>query len=790
MKRPLVLMLVCFVLGEVCVLAENWLVLIIVVAVYVIYAGVSWKRAHADVMILMGAAFLFLLGGLCFQNANKARLLDAFFEDSLKDVTIYGTVEEMEYSAKYNRVYLKDVQYVFEKDGRSYQGSFGNRILVFTKEPEIPLGSGALWKGTVEKLEHAANPGGFDSFWYYRARNVDYTFMESAMPKITPVSYSLKNKLRKMRNVLRNRLEQLVSKPYAGTLEAMLFGEKSNLDPDIKKQYQEAGIAHIIAISGLHIALVGMTIFRFLRKCRCSLLVSAGISGSLIVTYAIFTGMSGSTKRAMIMLLVAFLGQVIGRAYDLLSAMALSAFLILLDSPFMLMDAGFLLSFGAILGIGVLYPVLSGDCGKKEDAAGQNLVKKAEKRSIFQKIRDSFLVSFSIQLMTLPVISYFYFEFPAYSVLLNIIVIPFLSVIVMVTGIGLGISMLFLPLGKILLKIPVWILNGYDWLCTIQDALPGAHVITGRVSIFCIVLYYIAVFSCIWGRYIRVRLFYGISVCFMVLLLVCFFSPEKKLRVTMLDVGQGDGLVFQVPGGHTYLVDAGSTSNKDLYGTVYENYLKAERIRMIDCAIITHSDEDHICAVREMIRQRKISKLVVPDIGNPDENYKELLLLAKKYGVSIVRMHTGQKIVDGAFCFTCLHPVSGFTCENANTYSTTLHLSYGRFSMLLTGDLQEEGEEEVLQKLKEENLGKYLILKVAHHGSKYSTKEEFLCQVNPQYAIISAGQNNRYGHPHKELLKRLKQHGVKIYQTTEDGAICIVTDGQKLWMNGYKKGSS
>jgi competence protein ComEC len=278
------------------------------------------------------------------------------------------------------------------------------------------------------------------------------------------------------------------------------------------------------------------------------------------------------------------------------------------------------------------------------------------------------------------------------------------------------------------------------------------------------------------------------------IILLVFPAHKSGLRVTLPDMGQGEAIIISTEEGSTILIDGGSLSKKKCGKYLLEPYLLYTGTDRIDYAIVTHPDEDHISGLMELLSGHRIDikNLVLPDVFSKagltaeeskkmgKKNYDELKELAHKAGTRVLFIDEGDTITEGELKITCLFPAKGLHYVSANAYSTVLSLTYGEFDMLLTGDITSQGEDYILRRNLSSQKEGYDILKVAHHGSKYSSKEDFLDIVKPEIALISCGKNNRYGHPHGEVLERLDDIGSEVLITYESGAITIKTDGKRM----------
>ena len=255
----------------------------------------------------------------------------------------------------------------------------------------------------------------------------------------------------------------------------------------------------------------------------------------------------------------------------------------------------------------------------------------------------------------------------------------------------------------------------------------------------------------------------------------------------MLDVGQGDGMILRFPNGINCLVEGGSSDGSGVGQYRLEAGLKSLGISGVDYVFISHGDQDHNSGVLEMLERKersvRIKTLVLPCRSVWDENLQALAEAAWENGARVATMEAGEMLEQGEVRLTCLQPGEGDLLVPGNAASMVLALNYRDFDLLLTGDVEADGESLLEERLESVAHGtSYDVLKVAHHGSRNSSGELFLEKVSPRCALISAGKGNLYGHPHEETLERLGAAGCKVYNTQTDGAITIQTDGQRMYV--------
>ena len=447
-----------------------------------------------------------------------------------------------------------------------------------------------------------------------------------------------------------------------------------------------------------------------------------------------------------------------------ITPMAAAALFLLWKEPFMLFGAGFQLSFLAILAIGLCH------------------VLPAPKHPLLEGL----WLSFYLQLLTLPVILFHYFRFPLYGIFLNLIVLPLMGCVIYSGMFGVGLFGLSEKLATIAVGGGHWILRLYTLLCTHCAALPYSSLLLGRPSMHSILLYYTALGVVTWALAERRATEHsGLAACrvplpciVLPLLLSMLCLPAKQpqgLEITALDVGQGDGFILRTQG-LVMSVDGGSTSDQRLGENVLGPYLESQGIGHIDLALITHCDADHYSGIQYRLEEESkmtIGELLLPRVAVQDARYDALRDAAAARDVRIRYFGQGDCIDLGEVEIRGYYPAGTERLEAANDHSIGMLLRAPDFQMLFTGDMDEDCERQMLAALWEDNAGypKIDVLKAGHHGSHTSTSEALLTALRPDYAILSYGVGNDYGHPHAETRERLRRYGVEMLETGKMGEI-------------------
>lgn len=502
--------------------------------------------------------------------------------------------------------------------------------------------------------------------------------------------------------------------------------------------------------------------------CRCSVPWGLAIvfSAGAMFFYGGMTGNGASVMRAAIMFAVSLGAFLVKRTYDFLSAISLAAILLLCESPYYLYDSSFLLSFGAVLGLAMVYPILFQR-------------RKPKKRTWLGVVAGGMCSSFSVWFLLLPLVLYFFYELPVWGMILSIFLMP-LSELLLLSGMAGGLLGCFpIALPGILAGLGAsGILEMFLVMGRMLKTLPGSLWIVGQPELWCCMLYYGAALLLLFikstsytGRRGKwVKILYGMAVA-----LLLFPFPKNSLKITFLDVGQGDCACIQTAKGSCYLIDGGSTTVSKVGKYRILPFLKASGVRKIQGIFVSHMDQDHVNGIQELLEmvktketQIKVERLFLSFCAGTKEELANLEKLGKQAGCQVIYIQKGSRIKDKDLCIECLGPEEIY--EDSNESSQVLHVSQGDVDVLFTGDVEGKGEEAVLNLLQESQIT-WEVLKVAHHGSKNSSKEAFLDCVSPKQAVISCGKNNSYGHPHREVIERLETRTERILTTWKEGAI-------------------
>ena len=838
-KRPITLLACMFLTG----ILWKWtgLILSLGIGLLLYFYATPWKeRGIRFAVLVAGMPVMLLLGALCVEKQDAFRSVYLSVLEEGQSVRLAGKINRVEEKTNCFYYYLTDCS-VEQSDHLMPC----NDVLAYVSSDDYSVGQILILQGTISLFDEATNEGQFDSRAFYRSQKIDFGVWVDSVERVEGKSDRFRVWLSRVRVELGIPLSRYADDD--GVLSAMLLGDKTSLDSEIRSLYQKSGIAHVLAISGLHISLLGMALYRLLRhRCGLTYLWAGIVAASFLVAYTLMTGNAVSARRATGMLIVYLVADLLGRSYDMLSALSLIVILLLWENPFLVTNSGFQFSVAAVVGIGVGQGVLVPRVGswkvvygrrKKQDdvvrcdaakcdAAKRDAAKCDAERIRMQNLVDwmkrwmdkclpGMMISLSIQFFTLPLVAYYYYEIPVYAILLNI---PVLALIPYVLGLAVfgsltGQIAFLQPLSFALCRVCGWVLHGYRWLCDASLLLPGARMITGKPSEVRVVVYYGllgAFYYVLWcgmkkkqrqmctkgaqaekQEWIRRRFGFGLGLVLVLLLTFLFVRGKPEFELDILDVGQGDAIYLCASDGTNFMIDGGSTDVKKVGTYRILPFLKAKAIRKVDYWFVSHTDEDHISGLVEVMESGyAVGTLVLAEAQKEDEKAHRLAELAQKNGIRVCYMKAGdvlgtrkEDVVNErnraeTFRIECLYPTNNNDSEDVNDRCLVLYYEDENFSAFFGGDISSEVEEQLVSAGKCRQTD---VLKASHHGSKYSNSDVLLHALHPRLTIASAGKKNRYGHPSPEAIARVGESGSAFYSTIDYGRIRVrFVDGEMV----------
>lgn len=559
-----------------------------------------------------------------------------------------------------------------------------------------------------------------------------------------------------LRRAVEERIDKTADAQKAGIMKSLLFGGSAGADEQTREDFRRAGVAHLLAVSGLHVGivlravdwLIGLLMAPWMngsRRRRIGGWIRLALCICLLIPYCMMTGAPASVLRAGIMALYGRLGRCLGEKTDSLNSLGLAALILLCFRPVVLMSAGFLLSFCAVLGIALIAPCLQG------------AAERCLKSKVLKSLTAALGVTLGAQLGVLPVQLLYFGEISLAGLLTNLLVTPAFGIVLLLCFLGAvlggwGIPLLQLaalllgPLMKLVSTVAAW-----EWACL----YPGALNVCGVLAAVCLMLA-LSTFACRRGRIL------GLAVVLAVFSLAVTYYKQGELELTFLDVGQGDAAVLRL-GGRTVLIDGGESNEwQDAGENALLPLLRKNGGRKIDAIFLSHPHKDHFSGLTGLLKYYSPELLILGNTQDAEEGFEEFMQAAEQAGARVIFAEAGDRLKIGEMKFDILSTGT----QSGNEASLFIRAEYQGVSALFTGDAGREGEWSALSSLEQSD-----ILKIGHHGSAESTTDALLEKVRPRYGIISAGKNNLYGHPHGQVLERLEKADVRVLRTDLCGGV-------------------
>ena len=759
----------------------------ILLAVTIIFLIIFSKKS-VSVFLILTLTLFFLLGLIYgyqhFAYFPQNHLLN--FKHS-KINGVRGWISETSWHKNGKHRYVLQCEQVFVDS--QWQNAVG-KILVFAQKglPKLHYGQRLQIGGRLKLPALPSNPGQFNYRRYLNLKGIFHQiYLQRNSLQILPAIRGnplQRSVLEPLRQHIRQAFDRYFAPSVSAILKALILGERQDLDRDLVGQFQKTGVVHVLAISGLHVGFVLLIFLIFFGFFPLSYKMRYLLTFFALGIFVALVNFKAPVVRASLMALFYFAIPLCQRKASPLNVLASAGFLILFFDPAQVLQSGFQFSFAAVGGIIYGYPHLKSmlPLHFAKNRFGQNF-----NRWVWQPA----LVSLSAVLATLPLTYYYYGAIQLGAVIINLFIIPLIGILV--TGALLFVLFSFgaFPFLAGLAYLISWLVtgiiglihffSGFDWV-QLQVAHPSLWVVL-FVSLFIIFLF----------RIYKERSLWYALICLAFTLLVLQSGRLQNLRVTFIDVGQGDACLIQLPDNRTnILIDAGNRTRWRDYGRLSVlPVLHYYGVRHLHYAIATHSHSDHYGGLLTVMESIKIDTLVVSPYPDSAKGYRYFLRKAAQHHIPIKKLQRGEQLNLGTNArLYALSPVSRFekvrlhNGREINNSSLVLRLCYGQNSFLLTGDAQKEAEKIM------DTYGSFLqsnVLKAGHHGSSTSSSADFLNFVQPAFAVISVGKKNKFHHPSRKTIAKLRALGVAILRTDQLGAFVFESNGQKLRPVNWRK---
>lgn len=782
MKKAVLLCLVFYILGILAfekLTTSAFVFVCIAVILTVFFRCAFWGVAKNKTVI---AVCIFFIFAAVYSSAVMSHWQKGVHDVTGRRIAVTARVTEVGESNEYYDSYKISLIEVSQNGENIEHTSQTVRLSLDKYELKNPYvykyGDVICVKGEIEKIGGVLNNGEADFPQILLADGIMYELVaenrHSELLYNDVKWYNIYDLAHTVRTYLLGEIDKYFDGDESSLLKGMLLSNKS-FGEDYQNRLSDSGMTHITVASGLHASCVAAIILWLCFALRIRKRYTYTIAIVALWLFAFLQGLMPSIVRASIMLSMCMVAQLISRDYDKLHTLLIAAFVMLVANPYMIYDAGFVLSFFSVLGIVFFEPVISSAFGE---------VTK------FKKFVSLVSVSVSVQIMLLPLLAMYFNKVSVYALLANLLIVPVLTIVLalgfvfaatsfiggFVAGAVSGVLWLFLKY----INIVIYAIS----------TLPFATGDMFGMDIVRVILYYLLAASAYMfftkgkGKYNFTCLIMSVVVGFGG---VCGAIYDMQfVHVDFINVGQGDAALIQIPYGKTVVIDGGGSSpssERDIGEEIFVPYIKRKGIHKIDYAILSHYDKDHAQGIAALLRLMKVENLILPYRGEDMEKqeYKEIIEdAASNQGTNVMYFKEGDSLAVGGARFDVYAP----TVQNAenrgfeeNEKSLVVKMTYGKTSFLFTGDIEEAAEAKLIHygdKIQSD------VLKVSHHGSESATNTKFVMTTSPKYAIISVGKDNVYDLPSAVVINTLLKHNAKIYTTAYSGTVSFCVSREKI----------
>ena len=771
-KRPVLNAAIAFGTGILAAwhIRQVFFVMVIFLLAMILAGYGRWKKLRWAPLLLWSFCFLCGYVNYAFQHTLLQKAVEPYRDCA---VTVSGYVGGA-CVRKEGKATFRFVAEEIQLQGKQEEFTCSIRVDVYkaSEADDFSPGKRLVISGVLERPSGSRNPGGF---------NYESRLLAQKTPAMMAVNQNavhwgnedknlplLRFGYRMQQHVL-SSLGRNLSDEKAALMAAMLTGYREDLTESMENAFSAAGLSHIMAVSGANLGFLLLPLLWLFKKLGIHRKAAAIASIPFIFFFVLVAGMEASVLRACVMAGVIMAGKAMDRKPDLLNSLGIASLMLLAVNPFMLFDTGFLLSFGATAGLALLYGRVRGIIPEK----------------VPKWIREALAATVSAQAGVLPLLILFFSRLSLVSLLSNLAVVPLTGITTVLGMVCVATDSIHPLLGTLtgyMLQSLLHVILAVTDFCA---RIPWAEVSMRHWSLPVIIAYYAVLIPAgVYGLPFFIRHKEKLAVCICVagvFILLAGLIPGR-LKVTFIDVGQGDSAFIRTPSGKSYLFDGGGTVQETETGYIGKRILLPlfmhEGIAGLEQVFVSHAHTDHMAGILTLLQTFPVKSVGLPDYPEAVQDFAPLIKICDEKGIKLNYYALGDEVsLDQYATMRFLHPDDKTLPGEGNLNNTSLCglLCYKKLQILFTGDLETNAENGLFQN----NPGMDCdILKVPHHGGKNASSERFIRFAAPEAAVISVGRNN-YGHPSADVLERLGDHGAKTYTTLECGAVLVDSDGDQ-----------
>ena len=815
-KRPIVVMVIGYIIGIIWGLYFNFSIVLLYILITFLYGlkiclknkkhkefqifSINRYVRYIKLILTKQVIFLIVISSiisntiLIFQENRYENLYPE--ENIMVEGIIVSNQEEREYKNRYK------VKVLTVNDSNKYRST--QIYIEVKKDIQFEYGDKVRLQGEFRKGSEQRNTGGFDYQLYLKSINIYGTLKVENYQKISSDNVNwIEKSINKIKLTITKNIEKVLKKEEEQIVKGLILGDTTALEEKLKEKFQIANISHVLAVSGMHIIyiIIGIEMIfkKWLGKRNVKYVVIIGL-----VFYMSITGFTSSIVRAGIMGIMSIVAFLVYRKNDIWTSIAISLGIILIQNPYAITGVGLQLSYLGTVGIILFNKNIKQYLDNIKWIKNNIQIKRSKRISkIVENLKDMISVTLSAQMMILPIMLYHFNMIGIYFVITNILVSIIIGPIMFLSIMFIFSSFIHLQISQF---ISIFLSFGIKCLIQISNLanLPFSKIYVSTPSILFIIIYYVMIlagnqiYTIYANKYLnntkrrvknlialmkyklyekkkKIRKIYqkilkerNVKACilrtykaiFLMIFLIGIYQFPKNLEIHFLDVGQGDSCFIITPNHKTILIDGGGSTSStfDVGKDTVIPYLLDKGYTKLDYVFISHFDQDHVGAILTVLKEFKVGQIFISKQGEESENYETFLKIVEQKQLKVREVKIGEKITIGDVTFHILWPMEKQIEENIlNNNAIVMKLQYKSFSMLFTGDIEEVAEKKILDTYKNHlDILKSSVLKVAHHGSKSSSTDEFLEAVNSKVAIIGVGENNMFGHPSNLVLERLQ----------------------------------